>query len=113
LPVVDKHETKKGFGMALSQEDKDNIQSVLDGRKRKGFVGAWGGNKYIFDKRWERGRFKVSASMRGTKCMGRFGGGWNWNLGFQASKTTIIFNLLVMSIRVSWYKPKEQKQEVA
>lgn len=34
--------------------------------------------------------------------MGRFGGGWQWKLGFQANSgfRTIIFNLLVFSIRV-------------
>lgn len=34
--------------------------------------------------------------------MGRFGGGWNWELGFQIGKSDIIINLLVMSIRVHW-----------
>ncbi len=30
--------------------------------------------------------------------MGRFGGGWNWKLGFQAGGKTIIFNLLICSL---------------
>lgn len=36
--------------------------------------------------------------------MGRFGGGWNWNLGFQAGGRCIIFNLLWGSIRITWGK---------
>ncbi len=36
--------------------------------------------------------------------MGRFGGGWNWNLGFQAGGRTIILNLLWGSVRISWGK---------
>jgi len=34
--------------------------------------------------------------------MGRFGGGWQWVLGFQASESfkTIILNFLVFSVRI-------------
>lgn len=34
--------------------------------------------------------------------MGRFGGGWQWKLGFQASRgfRTVIVNLLVFSVRI-------------
>jgi hypothetical protein len=31
---------------------------------------------------------------------GRFGGGWNWELGFQAGGRTVIVNLLVASVRI-------------
>lgn len=72
-------------------------------RKR---VGMWGDNYYLFDREFSLGRLKVNPSMRGTKCMGRFGGGWNWSLGFVAGGSTVIFNLLVMSVRVSWNKPE-------
>jgi len=49
------------------------------------------------------GRLHVSMLHRSRKqWMGRFGGGWNWNLGFQAGGRTVIFNLLVFSIRVWW-----------
>lgn len=30
---------------------------------------------------------------------GRFGGGWNWKLGFQAGGSTLIVDLLVCSLR--------------
>ena len=39
-----------------------------------------------------------------TKGTGRFGGGWNWALGFEASSSTIILNLLFGTVRISWYK---------
>lgn len=29
---------------------------------------------------------------------GRFGGGWNWKLGFQSAGKTIIFSLLICAI---------------
>lgn len=32
--------------------------------------------------------------------MGRFGGGWNWKLGFQIGGKTIILNLLIFSLRI-------------
>ena len=35
---------------------------------------------------------------------GRFGGGWNWKLGFMAGDTTIILHLLVMYVGISWYR---------
>ena len=31
---------------------------------------------------------------------GRFGGGWNWELGLQIGARDIILNLLVLSIRI-------------
>jgi len=34
--------------------------------------------------------------------MGRFGGGWNWEVGVQASRRTVIVNLLVASVRFDW-----------
>ena len=32
--------------------------------------------------------------------MGRFGGGWNWKVGFQIGGRTIILNLLTFSLRI-------------
>jgi hypothetical protein len=31
---------------------------------------------------------------------GRFGGGWNWNVGVQVGGSTVIVNLLVASLRI-------------
>lgn len=36
--------------------------------------------------------------------MGRFGGGWQWKLGFQAARGTLIISLLVFDIRIDWSK---------
>jgi len=33
---------------------------------------------------------------------GRFGGGWNWKLGFQLGYGTLIISLLVFDIRVNF-----------
>jgi hypothetical protein len=39
---------------------------------------------------------------------GRFGGGWNWSLGFQAGRSTVMLNLLVAMLRVSWHKEAQR-----
>jgi hypothetical protein len=59
------------------------------------------------DLRIERkiGRVKFGFKWRvKSGYMGRFGGGWNWSLGFQAGGSTIMLNLLVAMFRVSWHK---------
>lgn len=33
---------------------------------------------------------------------GRFGGGWNWKLGFQAGGSTLIISLLVGDLRIDF-----------
>lgn len=33
---------------------------------------------------------------------GRFGGGWNWIVGVEIGRTTVICNLLVFSLRFKW-----------
>lgn len=56
----------------------------------------------------QRGPVKVTYSRRSSDArMGRFGGGWQWELGFQAGNLTrrhgtVIVNLLVSSVRISW-----------
>lgn len=41
---------------------------------------------------------------RGTDGMGRFGGGWNWNLGIQIGGKTILLSLLFGTITISWWR---------
>lgn len=54
-------------------------------------------------KRWKVGRLEFTYERRGSdNLMGRFGGGWNWELGFVAGGRTIILNLLVSSLRIHW-----------
>jgi hypothetical protein len=39
-----------------------------------------------------------------SRVFGRFGGGWNWALGFKAGGRTVMLNLLVAMLCVSWHK---------
>ena len=56
------------------------------------------------------GRLEISIRHDSKKSVwGRFGGGWNWELGFQCGGRTIIFNLLVFSIRFYLKKKEETK----
>ena len=53
-------------------------------------------------KQWSIGRASFVFQCRSSKCLwGRFGGGWNWKLGFQVGGSTVIVNLLVCSLTVS------------
>lgn len=46
------------------------------------------------------GRLSIKYSHRSPKNLwGRFGGGWNWSLGFEAGGRTLILNLLVATLR--------------
>ena len=57
--------------------------------------------KYICNKKFKLWKLEITITWRSKKSlMGRFGGGWNWELGFQSSRTTIIFNLLILSVRI-------------
>lgn len=50
---------------------------------------------------WTLGRYYFTYERRSkSNAMGRFGGGWDWNLGFQAGSSELILNLLVSSLRV-------------
>ena len=76
--------------------------------KSKGSITFGWGSSYIFSKRWNLGRLEIKAEMRRTDgILGRFGGGWNWILGFQAGASTLILNLLVMSLTFYWRKQKD------
>lgn len=53
------------------------------------------------------GRVRMNFSWRSRKNpFGRFGGGWNWKLGFQAGGRTIIFSLLVCELSFSKTRKK-------
>ena len=55
------------------------------------------------------GRLRISGEQRRKKNLwGRFGGGWNWALGFEASRTSLILNLLVCMFRFSWHRKQER-----
>lgn len=42
-----------------------------------------------------------------ASLMGRFGGGWNWKLGFTAGGRTVCLHMLVFDVRIDWW-PRER-----
>jgi hypothetical protein len=59
------------------------------------------GSTYIIDRKLTVGRWYLGISWRRSDgCMGRFGGGWNWKLGFQAGGSSVILSLLVLEVRI-------------
>jgi hypothetical protein len=61
----------------------------------------------------DRKRTKLRVEWREQAGMGRFGGGWQWKLGFQTGTIwpldsgDVILNLLFFTVRLDW-KPKEK-----
>lgn len=54
---------------------------------------------------WIKKSWKAELSIEWRKrssFMGRFGGGWNWCIGFELGSTSLIINCLVFMIRLSW-----------
>ena len=53
--------------------------------------------------RWQRmlGPLKFDFYWRSKKGWGRFGGGWNWKLGFQVGGKTILVSMLVCELTIS------------
>lgn len=52
-----------------------------------------------------RKAIKVEIAQRSKDSpMGRFGGGWNWELGVQVGEGDFILNLLVLSIRITVWR---------
>jgi hypothetical protein len=73
--------------LKLSQEEKQNM--------------GWSSG-YIVSKKFYIGSLSIKFEMRDKNgIMGRFGGGWNWKLGIQASGSTAIFSLLVAELIIS------------
>ncbi len=61
-------------------------------------------------KKWTLGNFETTFQWKSSKeLMGRFGGGWNWKVGFQIGSTTIIFNVLVFTIRMHYVSKRERE----
>jgi hypothetical protein len=62
------------------------------------------------NKSWAVGRLCIGFTWRSKKNFwGRFGGGWNWELGFQAGGNTLILNILICSLTFCWKKIKGRK----
>jgi hypothetical protein len=48
---------------------------------------------------------KISFShTKSDSLWGRFGGGWNWKLGFQIGGNTLLISLLICEIRIDIIK---------
>lgn len=45
-----------------------------------------------------------------TQGTGRFGGGWNWNLGIQVGGTTVLLELLFGTVMITWSKSYGNKE---
>ena len=57
---------------------------------------------------WKRQwwRVEVGFSWKSSDSIfGRFGGGWNWKLGFQAGGGTVIISLLIFSLSLRITEP--------
>ncbi len=53
--------------------------------------------------KWEFtiGKFEIHYKRRSKSCLwGRFGGGWNWKVGIQAGGDSVIFEMLVATLRI-------------
>jgi hypothetical protein len=89
----------KTYEEELSGPELGMIQVIRHNRENPAKGKRWGLNV---------GRLKIRYERRfASNLWGRFGGGWQWKLGLQASRSTIIFNLLVATLTVSWYVRKD------
>ena len=52
---------------------------------------------------FHRGPLHISYTRRSADLLwGRFGGGWQWALGFRMGSTTLLINLLICSVTIVW-----------
>jgi len=89
------------------------IGDVLNAKERRGILAICALNKLIkeptWNFRWAVGRLKIHFEWRSSKDLwGRFGGGWDWKVGFQSGGSDIILYFLVCSVRLC-IKPKSEK----
>jgi len=56
------------------------------------------GGKLILRKEFKIKRLEITIDYKSSDGWGRFGGGWNWVVGFQAGGHSLILNLLIFSI---------------
>ena len=54
-------------------------------------------------------QIKIEIEQRSKKSLwGRFGGGWNWQLGFEVGRTSILIHYLVGTVRIKRLKRGEE-----
>ena len=83
-----------------------NVSHVLSSKEQNGILAICALNKLEkkrkIDKNIKIGRLTIRFNWRSSKCLwGRFGGGWQWAAGFEASKRTLLLNCLVFSLMIS------------
>ncbi len=89
---------QKTIGDAMSPEEAKGILSLVALNKLC--------PKDEIVEKWSLFGLDIRFRWRSKKNLwGRFGGGWNWALGFQASGRTVHLMLLIFTITIS--KPKE------
>ena len=76
---------------------------VLSRAERKGILAICALNKLEtrreINKELTIGKVHISFRWRSSKALwGRFGGGWQWAVGFEASKRTLLLNCLIFSL---------------
>lgn len=86
------------------------VADILSQTERNGILAICALNKLEkereFYKRIRLGNLNISVSWRSSKHLwGRFGGGWQWALGFEVAKRTLNLNCLVFSIMI-WKEVK-------
>lgn len=58
---------------------------------------------YAFNKNLYWGKLRINANARRNNgAMGRFGAGWNYKLGITVGGNTWMFDLVLMSVLISW-----------
>ena len=57
-------------------------------------------------------RIRIVFNWRKSKLWGRFGGGWNWQVGVQWTLKTYFFNLLFCTIRISFESKEKLLQKM-
>lgn len=61
-------------------------------------------------RKWQIGRLEIAFTWNSSvHFWGRFGGGWNWALGFQASRRSILLSLLICYVVFTLKRQVEDK----
>lgn len=79
----------------LPKEEQDGVLALAALNRMSGI-------KYVYKFEFFFWRWKIRVEQRSKKNLwGRFGGGWNFELGIQVSRRSFILNYGVGSIRIS------------
>ena len=86
------------------------IADAMSPKEMKGILSIVALNKLLpkdeIVKRWSVLGFEIKFRWRSKKNLwGRFGGGWNWALGFEASGSSINIMLLIFTVGI--HRPKQ------